>query len=173
MSDSMVYYCYQGSRPKLQEWKKYYDYPKLCLCFIPQTIFLKFNSTDHSPKHLWIHFLWAWWTGRRRKLSGPCTHRMELHQLLYCCFQHYHHPAWNCDLQLWEFCSRKTQGMNLSNPQALFCWPLITRTLMQKTPCRNCCTLRAAIPQHEVKVLLGKQNSRMKPETHRLHYHIL
>lgn len=161
MSHSMVYYCYSGSRPKLQEWKKYYDCSKLCLSLDPQTIFLKFCSTDQSPKNLWIHFYehGGLTEGERDNpkssdysISGPCTHRMELRQLLYCYLFSTLPPScqelWS---QLWEFCSRKTQGMNLSNPQAPVCWPPITRTLTQRTPCRNRCTLRAAIPQHKVK----------------------
>lgn len=69
MSHSMVYYYYSGRRPKLQEWKKYYDCSKLCLHLDPQTIFLQFYSTDQSLKHLWIHFLWAWWTSRRKRTT--------------------------------------------------------------------------------------------------------
>lgn len=66
---------------------------KLCPCLDPQTIFLKFYSTDQSPKHLWIHFYEHGGLPERERnnpkscdysISGPCIHRMEPHQLLYC-----------------------------------------------------------------------------------------
>lgn len=128
----MVYYCYSGSRPKLQEWKKYYDCSKLCLRLDPQTILLQFYSTDQSPAmygcmNTFFMSMVDWQKEKGATLKAVISSFQALvprewSHTNYCiaiCFQHYHHPARNCDLQLWEFCSRKTQGMNLSNPQAL------------------------------------------------------